>query len=119
MRASEGSRSATGSYSVENALFQWEEGERRVRDAREVERAQLERAVAGVLGELRRRLGSSFSMEELADLYATDVDWAGDLAGRGGAGTDAGWAVDAAFGRYVREATNFAGGRRHREAERI
>ena len=99
------------SYAVENALFQWEEGERRLREASEPASSQLERAVFAVVDELRRRLGSSFTVEELADLYARDVDWASNLAQTWAAGTDAPWVVDAAFSRYAREATNYAGGR--------
>ena len=99
------------SYAVENALFQWEDGERRLREASEPARSQLERAVMVVLDELRRRLGSAFSIEELADLYARELDWASGLAQAQGAGTDASWAVDAAFSRYAREAANYAGGR--------
>jgi hypothetical protein len=93
-------------YALENALFQWEEGERRVRDE-----VRLERPVAAVLAELRKRLGSTFPVEELATFYATDTDWAQELATAWGAGGDASWAVDAAFGRYAREAANYAGGR--------
>ncbi|HKN94790.1 MAG TPA: hypothetical protein VJU60_10695 [Thermoleophilaceae bacterium] len=99
------------SYAVENALFQWEDGERRLREASEPARGQLEHAVWVVLDELRRRLGSAFSVEELADLYSRDLDWASDLAQAQGSGTDASWVVDAAFNRYAREATNYAGGR--------
>ncbi|HEX4759932.1 MAG TPA: hypothetical protein VH256_03990 [Thermoleophilaceae bacterium] len=99
------------SYAVENALFQWEEGERRLREAPEPARSDLERASRVVLDELRRRLGSSFTLDELADLYARDVDWASSLAQREAAGTDSPWVVDAAFNRYARGATNFAGGR--------
>jgi hypothetical protein len=99
------------SYAVENALFQWEEGERRLREASEPAGSQLDRAVLAVVDELRRRLGSSFTVEELADLYATDVDWASELAQTWAAGTDSPWVVDAAFSRYAREATNYAGGR--------
>lgn len=100
------------SYPVENALFQWEEGERRLREAPDTERADLEYAMEIVIDELTRRLGSSFSLEELGDLYGSDVDWASELARRHRAGTDSAWVVDAAFSRYAREATNFGGGRR-------
>ena len=98
-------------YAVENALFQWEDGERHLRQSPEPARAQLERAAAVVLDELRRRLGSAFTVEELAAFYADGVDWASDLAQREGAGTDSAAVVDAAFSRYAREATNYAGGR--------
>jgi hypothetical protein len=109
----------TAGYSVSNALFQWEEGERRVREAADPARRDLERAASQVFEELRRRLGSSFSVEELAALYAADVDWGFDLAARAGAGSDAAWVVDAAFGSYAREATNFAGGRPRDDSERF
>jgi hypothetical protein len=105
-------------YAVENAIFQWQEGERRVRDAPELERAELERAVELVVEELRRRLGSRFVLDELADFYAGGTDWAFDLARRQAAGTDATHVVDAAFNRYAREASNFAGGRAREKHER-
>ena len=98
-------------YAVENALFQWEEGERRLRAAAPLERARLEPVIAAVLEELRRRLGSSFSIGELADLYGADPDWATALARDRSAATEAAWVVDAAFSRYAREAANYAGGR--------
>ena len=100
-------------YAIENALFQWEEGERRLRQSEDPVKRQLEDAVYVVLAELRRRLGSTFTLAELADLYATNVDWAHDLAQAAGAGTDSSWVVDATFGRYSREAADFGGGRRH------
>jgi hypothetical protein len=106
-------------YSVENALFQWEEGERRLREASDVERVRLERAAGVVLDELRRRLGSSFTLEELASMYGAGVDWASDLAASQAVGADSAWVVDAAFSRYAREATNYAGGRRHASSERL
>ena len=96
---------------MENALFQWEEGERLMRDTPEPERHDLERAGEAVVDELRRRLGSSFTLEELAELYGSGVDWALRVAQADSAGGDASWVVDAAFSRYAREATNFGGGR--------
>lgn len=60
-----------------------------------------------MLGELRRRLGSSFSLKELTDLYAGSPDWASEVARRAGAGTEAAGVVDAAFGRYAREAVDY------------
>lgn len=98
-------------YAIENALFQWEEGERRLRDTAEPAREDLERAQWVILDELRRRLGSAFTLAELADLYGSGTDWASDLARMRSAGTDAAWVVDAAFARYAREASDFARGR--------
>ena len=99
------------SYAPENALFQWREGDRRLREAREPARADLDRAADAVVEELRRRLGSMFMLGELVDLYVADTDWATELARRHAAGTDAASVVDAAFGRYAREASDYAGGR--------
>ena len=98
-------------YALENALYQWRDGDQRLAQASEPARADLDRAADVVVEELRKRLGSSFLLEELADFYHRDTDWATDLAGRHAAGTDAAAVVDAAFARYAREASNFAGGR--------
>jgi hypothetical protein len=97
-------------YAVENALYQWRDGERRVTAAPEPARADLDRAAAAVVEELRRRLGSRFLLDELAELYAEGTDWAIDLARRHAAGGDAATVVDAAVIRYAREASNYAGG---------
>ena len=96
-------------YAIDNALFQWEDGEHRVR-----ERGELEPPALAVLEELRRRLGSSFSLGELADLYGVNTDWASEVARSAGAGTEAAQVVDAAFGRYAREAVDYRGGRPER-----
>jgi hypothetical protein len=98
-------------YALENARFQWEEGERRVRFTDEPARSDLERAVMAVIDELRRRLGSTFTIGELADLYGSGTDWADDVATRARAGGDSAAVVDAAFNRYAREAYDFAGGK--------
>jgi hypothetical protein len=84
-------------YPVENALFQWEDGERRLAAADD---GAYRRATEDLLEELRKRLGSRFTIEELAELYASGPDF----------GTVPSWLVDAAFGRYAREAADFAGG---------
>ena len=105
-------------YAIENALFQWEAGERRLREADDVERLDLERAARAVEHELRRRLGGAFSVEELAGLYAGGVDWAIEVAYAESAGTDAAAVVDAAFSLYARQATNFAGGEPRERRER-
>ena len=98
-------------YALENALYQWRDGERRLADAPEPARADLDLAADVVVEELRKRLGSRFLLEELADFYDAGTEWATELAGRHAAGADAAAVVDAAFARYAREASNFAGGR--------
>ncbi len=101
------------SYALENAVSQWEEGERRVGHER-----SLDRAVGAVVEELRRRLGSVFEIAELAELYSAGTDWASELARTKSAGADAVFAVDAAFGRYAREAADYGGGRVRRRIGR-
>ena len=98
------------SYAIQNALYQWREGERRIARTPEPAQADLDAAADVVVEALRRRLGSSFMVDELADLYGRDTDWALELARRNAAGTDAASVVDAAFARYLREAKDFAGG---------
>jgi len=98
-------------YELENALFQWRDGEQRVRDAEDPERRRLELATDALVDELRRRLGSSFAVRELAGLYAEDTDWATDFIQIRYPGAPASYVVDAAFARYAREAFDFAGGR--------
>ena len=98
-------------YAIENALYQWHDGDRRLAATAEPARADLDRAADVVVEELRKRLGSRFLLEELADFYDSGTDWATALAGRHAAGTDSAAVVDAAFARYARESSNFAGGR--------
>ena len=105
-------------YAVENAIYQWQEGQSRLRDLPDPERARLESAVEDVLGELRRRLGSTFVLDELAELYALGTDWAEDLAARRAPAGQVSVVVDAAFGSYAREARNYAGGRAHERHDR-
>jgi hypothetical protein len=102
---------------VENAVFQWEEGYRRLQDARAepaLYRA-LGRTVVAVQNELRKRLGSRFSVSELAAVYREGTDWTLDFSMRSRPEDLGGWdpsaAADAAFYLYSRQAADFAGGR--------
>jgi hypothetical protein len=97
---------------VENALFQWEEGEARIRQADPRESRELDRAADVVVDELRRRLGGAFTLGELADLYGEGTDWAVAAVQRRFLGTDSTSAVNAGFLRFARGAADFAGGRR-------
>jgi hypothetical protein len=102
--------------SFDTAIHQWREGERRLDEAPAAHRPALERVTGAIHRELRRRLGGSFTTEELADLYDAGTDWTLDLAASIAPGAPWAWdariVADAAFARYVREATDFAGGRR-------
>jgi hypothetical protein len=102
--------------SFDTAIHQWREGERRLADAPPHERPALERVTNRIHEELRRRLGGPFTTEELAQLYDAGTDWCLDLAYAVAPGAPWAWdartTCDAAFARYVREAVDFAGGRR-------
>jgi hypothetical protein len=102
--------------SFENAIYQWQQGERRIRDA-PVERAPLlERVTEALVAELRRRVGGRFSAEELVEYYERGTAWclqvAMQVAPEDPWAWEAGVVVDTAFGRYLREAADYAGGRR-------
>jgi len=100
----------------ETAIYQWQHGERRLAGAPAERRALLERVVGALVAELRRRLGGRFSTQELVELYEGGTSWclqlAMKLAPEDPWAWEAGLVVDAAFARYVREAADYAGGRR-------
>jgi hypothetical protein len=100
----------------DTSIQQWQEGTRRLAAAPDRERAALELVTDAAVAELRRRLGSAYTVDELVDLYALGTSWVLDLAYR--IAPEAPWAwdertvADAAFARYLRGASDFAGGRR-------
>ena len=100
----------------ETAIHQWRDGERRLEEAPREQRPVLERVTEAIVRELRRRLGGPFTTDELASLYDAGTDWTLELAAS--VAPDAPWAwdqrlvTDAAFARYLRDATDYAGGRR-------
>ena len=100
----------------QTAAYQWKEGERRLRDAPPDQRRTLERVVESVVAELRRRLGSRFQADELVALYDQGTTWVIDIATRLAPDDPDAWdprvTADAAFARYLREASDYAGGQR-------
>lgn len=102
--------------SFENANYQWQQGERRLRAAAPERRRAMERVTDALVAELRRRLGGRFSSDELVALYERGTSWclqvAMTVAPEDPSAWDAGIVVDAAFARYLREAADYAGGRR-------
>ncbi len=102
--------------SYETAIYQWQQGERRLAAAPAVRQALLERVTDALVAELRRRLGGRFSADELVALYEAGSAWclqvAMKLAPEDPWAWEAGVVVDAAFARYLREASDYAGGRR-------
>jgi len=102
--------------SFETAVYQWQQGERRLGAAPRERAPLLERVTAALLAELRRRLGGRFSTDELVELYEGGTAWclqtAMAQAPEDPWAWEAGVVVDAAFARYLREAADYAGGRR-------
>ena len=98
------------------ALDQWDAGLQRLEQAPPEQRPTLERVTRRIEDELRRRLGGAFTSDELAELYDQGTGWCGDLALATAPDAPYAWDVrivaDAAFRRYLRRATDFAGGRR-------
>ena len=95
----------------------WAEGLRRLQQADRTDRAALDRVVEALVQELRRRVGARFTTDELAAYYLEQgTDWCFDIATRAAPDTPAAWDLatvgGAAFARYVREASDFGGGRR-------
>jgi hypothetical protein len=101
-------------YSIENAMFQWEEGRRSLQALGEDPKARrrADRIVDAIREELRRRVGSTFTAAELADCYGQGTEWCLQLAAQVDPGTaDAHTLADAAFWLYLQSASDFAGGR--------
>jgi hypothetical protein len=102
--------------SYETASYQWRQGERRLGAAPPERQALLERVTVALVADLRRRLGGRFSSAELVGLYERGTGWclqvAMKVAPQDPWAWEAGVVVDAAFARYLREADDYAGGRR-------
>jgi hypothetical protein len=97
---------------TEVALIEWFEGERRLAqlDVPATRLVVIERVVDEIQAELRRRVGSTYNMDDLAAEYDGAESWCLDVAQRTTGHT---WAYDlavvqdAAFARFVRDATDF------------
>ena len=104
-------------YPLDNALFQWEEGARRLGDLSSDPRTArtARKAVDAIRDELRRRIGATFTAQQLADLYGQGTDWCLDAARRGApmaaVELDTQAIVDGAFFEYLRGAQDYSGGR--------
>ena len=101
-------------YPLANAMFQWEEGARELAGIEDPRRRRLaDRVVSAVRVELRRRIGPTFTADELASLYGEGTDWAQQVAidVAPSAADDAQMLADAAFWIYLRGAGDYAGGR--------
>ena len=98
---------------VELARQQWQDGNRRVEQARGDRRryTQLTRQVDLVVAGLRKRIGQVFTLAELADAYDGADDWARELLDESEPDAppvaEAGTVADAAFHVYARGAADY------------
>lgn len=100
---------------LETARQQWDEGLRRLGavGAETARGRHLWLLVEAVLGELRRRVGQTFTLAELAGAYEGSEDWVRDVVMRSTppkprAGIrDVALVQDAAFATYARGASDY------------
>ena len=100
---------------LESARYQWDEGRRRLEEAGTdaARYRHLAALVDAVADELRRRVGQTFTLSELADAYDGAEDWVREVVAdhtgaRSRAGVaDAALVQDAAFAQYARGATDY------------
>ena len=95
-------------------MIAWTEGARRLAELEAeltaARRRVLENVVREIVDELRRRVGSVYSLDELADAYEEAASWCLDVAQRT---TGQPWAYDlsivqdAAFANFARNATDY------------
>jgi hypothetical protein len=89
----------------------WWEGDRRARALPSgAARRPVDRVLDELVAELRRRLGSTFTRRELAELYDSSHAWTMALAVRVAPGEPTAWeqwVADAAFNRYARGAADW------------
>jgi hypothetical protein len=102
---------------LEEVIGLWREGQRRLEHAEPSRRPGLERVTEEIVDELRRRLGGQFTADELARFYVErGTDWCFDVATRAAPSDPEAWdmttVAGAAFARYLREASDYGGGRR-------
>ena len=98
---------------IEVARQEWEEGSRRLEDARDDQRRyrQLLALLALLLDELRRRIGQTYTLAELAAAYGESERWGREVLEERAA--TPGWPRDltvvlaAAFGAYQRGAVDY------------
>lgn len=95
--------------SVAGPLLEWHAGERRLDEPGPARDARL-RVVSAVDDELRRRVGSTYTLADLVRAYGESASWFLEVAERTVPGTPEAWdpsvALDAAFARWARNASD-------------
>ena len=96
--------------SVRLAELEWEAGERRLGEPGRMSGA-VERVAEAVLVELRRRIGPTFTLAQLADVYSETERGFLALASRLAPNHPEAWdpslVLDGVFGRYRRQASDW------------
>lgn len=95
---------------LETALHQWQNGDRRLAQAPAPQRRALERVIERIVAELRWRLGNSFALAELVELYDASPAWSLGLALQAAPAEPMAWeqwVSDAAFYRHMRRARDW------------
>jgi hypothetical protein len=94
---------------VENARHQWEDGHRRLQEL--ASDPPLQHRLLGqvdiLLDELNRRVGQTFTLEELAAAYQDADRWLLEVLPPGSGATQLGLVEDAAFHLYARGAVDY------------
>jgi hypothetical protein len=107
----------SGEVGFDQLIGLWEDGSRRLRELDGPDRRAIERVIEEIVSELTRRLGQTFTTEDLARCYLEiGTDWCFELATRIAPGNPAAWdmttAAGAAFAWFARRAGDYGGGRR-------
>lgn len=96
------------------ARLQWDDGRRRIEATRRVDRRRYDELIEEVdvvLGELRGRVGQTFTLAELADAYDGADGWVHDVLDDDDPDadpvTEPGTVADAAFHQYSRGASDY------------
>jgi len=94
---------------VENARHQWEEGYRRLRELANDQplHQRLLAQVDVLLDELKRRVGQTFTLSELARAYQDADRWLLEVLSPGSGAIQVGLVEDAAFHLYARGAVDY------------
>lgn len=105
---------SAGDPAVASAAFSWDEGLARLEEpAPPAVAAARRRIIEAVEDELRRRLGATFSLADLARVYQGAASWYLDLASRVAPRAPDAWdpavTLDAAFGIHRRHAVDARG----------
>jgi hypothetical protein len=92
---------------LETALHHWQDGERRLAQAPPMQRPALDSVIERVIAELRWRLGNSFLVAELVEVYESSPAWSLGLALQAAPAEPVAWeqwVSDAAFQRHLHRA---------------